>query len=300
MKPPSTPALARVARRLVSSRAAGGALSIAIAIQLSLIARDLLAARSPTGGADQPIALAHAPRGIDAHRIIAAHLFGFDPPAPSARVADALQTGVGLHLTGVVASDDPSEGAAMVGPKEGETRLVRVGKDIAPGITLEGVYANHVVVSRAGTLESLALPHEPNAVLLADAQPREGGVQSAVDPSESGEESAGSSNEQMSQKIAAATAGLSQVLTARGVFEGEDGGYRGVMLQPGSDGKLFSQLGFHPGDMITHINGMALNDPAMLSLLKSGSTVRVGVRRSGGTEEISVNTAALQGYTAAN
>jgi type II secretory pathway component PulC len=68
-----------------------------------------------------------------------------------------------------------------------------------------------------------------------------------------------------------------------------------VRLQPGTDPELFTQLGFHPGDMILNINGAAVTDPSMLSMLRSGRTVRVAVRRLTGTQTLSINTAALGG-----
>ncbi len=230
---------------------------------------------------------------IDVSRITASHLFGLDQTPVESRAAIAPESSLALILTGVVATDgEPGSGAAMMGPKGGATRFVQAGKEVAAGITLQSVYADHVVLSRAGVLESLAFPQWKSASLLASARP---GNAPSSDLQGSGHR-AETANEQIEQKIASATTGLSQVLTARGLFEGGEGSYRGVIIQPGTDAELFAQLGFHPGDMITHINGIALNDPAMLGLLKSGGTVRVGVRRPGGTEVISVDTSSLRDY----
>ncbi len=272
---------------------------VAIAIQLTVVGEDFLAAWPRAQPAARLVSVARVPSAVDLGQIVAAHLFGVGRPPVDTSGADAPATSVALTLTGLISGDTPADGNAIVGPKGEATRLVRVGQEVAPGVTLQGVYTDHVVLNRAGSLESLALPHGPSGVLLAAARTHIDG-QSAPAEADSGEEGDGPNAEQLSKRIEAATAGLSQVLSAHGAFEGaEDGGgaYRGVIVQPGGDTELFSQLGFHPGDMITHINGIALDDPSMLSMLKSGGVVRVGVRRSSGAEEISVNTTALRAVT---
>ncbi len=288
--------LIRVLRALATPRVASGALLVAIAVQLSITSRDLLAARSAPVPLGRLVKKTPVHSSADIRSIAAAHLFGLEQGPVDTQVADAPQTSAPLSLTGVVAAGSSGAGAAIVGPAAGATRFVSVGKEVAPGITLQAVYADRVVLSRGGQLESLALPHGPGGMLIGMA-PMSGERQSPAEADDSAAQDSGTSAEQISSKIATATAGLSQVLTARGAFEPQGNGYRGVIVQPGPDAELFAQLGFHPGDLITHINGLALDDPSLLTALKSGATVRVGVRRDGGTEVIAVNTASLRGYT---
>jgi general secretion pathway protein C len=291
--PDSAAAPRRLLTKLAAPRVVTGVLLAALGTQLYIASRDLLLALAPSEPAGRVGRAELARPGIDVSRITAAHLFGLDPTPATARAGTALAS-VPLTLGGVVAmAGKPESGAAMLGPKEGATRFVLAGGEVVPGVTLQSVYPDHVVLSRAGALESLGFPRPQRASLVAATEP--GNVSSAA-PQDAGT-GGGSPNEQIANKIASATSGLSQVLTARGLFEGGDGGYRGVIVQPGADAELFAHLGFHPGDMITHINGVALNDPAMLALLKSGATIRVGVRRPGGTEVISVDTSSLAGYS---
>jgi len=47
----------------------------------------------------------------------------------------------------------------------------------------------------------------------------------------------------------------------------EEGVLRGYKVAPGSDAGQFARLGFKQGDLVTSVNGIALNDP--------GNTVRL-------------------------
>ncbi len=288
--------LPRLVRTIVAPRVASGALLIAIAMQLSVTTQELLAAHWSPAPKPRVVAPARSAASLDSHRIVAAHLFGGEQGAPPA--ATPAETAVALSLRGVIATVGvPERGSAIAGPEGGATRMIRVGGDIIPGITLRGVYPDHIVLSRDGALEALALPHGPGDSLFAAQLRHPGASVTTLDDTEQAaadvDDYSGPTAEQVSQKLVAATAGLSQVLTATGAFEGV--AYKGVRVQPGSDPELFAQLGFHPGDLILDINGMALNDPAMLAMLKSGRTVRVGVRRISGTEILSIDTAALRG-----
>lgn len=274
-----------------------GALCVAIAAQLTVTARNLLAARSGPSAALAPIVARGGAARIDVGRIAAGHLFGL-PPSPAAdSPALATESSVALLLTGTVAFAAPSQGSAIIGRKGGPTHLIVAGREIAPGVTLEGVYADHVVLRRGGVLESLAYPRAMSSQLYASqlhsvaAQPTDAREDEESD--HSGEAPA-PTPEQVAAKLATATTGLTGVLTAKGAFEGS--AYKGIRLEPGDDPEAFARAGFHPGDMILGINGITLNDPSMLAMLKSGGTLRVGVRRASGAEVISVDSSALRGY----
>jgi general secretion pathway protein C len=53
---------------------------------------------------------------------------------------------------------------------------------------------------------------------------------------------------------------LAEVVSVSAVRE--DGELLGYRISPGKDPGQFEQLGFKPGDLVTGINGIALNDPA--------------------------------------
>ena len=77
---------------------------------------------------------------------------GADTPA-GGRAA----TGDGLRLYGVRA-DGSGSGSAIIGSPDGRQASYGVGDTVAPGVTLQSVRDNHVVLSRGGAASKLAFP----------------------------------------------------------------------------------------------------------------------------------------------
>ena len=53
---------------------------------------------------------------------------------------------------------------------------------------------------------------------------------------------------------------LADVVSINAVRDG--GELKGYRISPGRDREQFERLGFKPGDLVTAVNGIALNDPA--------------------------------------
>lgn len=70
------------------------------------------------------------------------------------------QTGIAIRLLGVVAALEGRDGYAIVVLDGKQIVATREGQDIAPGIRLEGVATDHVVLDRNGIRESLAWPEK--------------------------------------------------------------------------------------------------------------------------------------------
>ena len=77
-----------------------------------------------------------------------------------------------------------------------------------------------------------------------------------------------------------------------------DGKQQGYRVYPGRQRQQFSQLGLRPGDMITQINGMALDDPArgmeVFRSLGDATQVSVTVERNGQEQVMTLDTSQLQ------
>ena len=71
-------------------------------------------------------------------------------------------TGLAIKLLGIAAAAGGRRGYAVVQLEAREIRAVREGEDVAPGIRLAEVHADHVVLARNGARETLAWP-EKNA-----------------------------------------------------------------------------------------------------------------------------------------
>src|SRR5262249_46312581 len=70
----------------------------------------------------------------------------------------ATPTGIAIKLLGVVASSSARSAYAIVQLEPRQIRAVRSGEDIAPGVRLAEVDADHVVLERSGARETLAWP----------------------------------------------------------------------------------------------------------------------------------------------
>lgn len=82
-------------------------------------------------------------------------LFGTVPRKQAA----AAPTGIAIKLLGVVAATAGRRGYAVVQLEAKQILAVHEGEDIAPGIRLAEVLADHVILERSGVRETLAWPH---------------------------------------------------------------------------------------------------------------------------------------------
>lgn len=74
-------------------------------------------------------------------------------------------TGLAISLLGVVAGVGGEQGYALIRLDANKTVSVPAGADIAPGIRLVQVHADHVIVERNGLREILAWPERGNSAL---------------------------------------------------------------------------------------------------------------------------------------
>jgi general secretion pathway protein C len=89
---------------------------------------------------------------------------------------------------------------------------------------------------------------------------------------------------------------ITDVIRPQPVFK--DGQQQGYRVYPGRERQQFAKLGLRPGDLITQINGMSLEDPArgmeIFRGLSDATQVSVTVERGGQTEILTLDTSQLQ------
>lgn len=105
-----------------------------------------------------PLAEPHAPlpdrTGVRANT--AYTLFGNAQRNPEG----AAPTGLAVRLLGIVADTDGQRGYALMQLEAKEMIAVREGDDVAPGIRLAKIDADHVILERGGVRETLAWPQK--------------------------------------------------------------------------------------------------------------------------------------------
>jgi len=227
--------------------------------------------------------------GLDVTAVIDAHLFGeaSSTPAPVVETqVDAPDTTLSLQLVGVLTRPDSAEGVAIIaGGQAGEKKYV-VGDSIenTGGAVLHSVYDYRVLLNRAGRLETLRLPNElssPPAGRVA-ARTQMPMPQAASDS--------------LREVISDNASRLTDVLRfAPYLDQGQMVGYR---VNPAQDRSMFESLGLQPNDVITDINGMALNDPSsglqIFEALGEATMANVTVIRNGNPEVLVIDTTQLQ------
>lgn len=155
------------------------------------------------------------------------------PPAPAPPAADASAL-AGLTLRGVMGGG-PSGGAAIVAAN-GAERVVRVGRELIPGVILREVGIRHAIASSpggdirlelnktGGTILSAAAPGAPAMALNAPPTPHREALQYRLGLAP--------------QKV--------------------DGRIRGFAIRPTARLPMLERAGLRPGDILVSVNGQAV------------------------------------------
>ncbi|MBD3620411.1 MAG: type II secretion system protein GspC [Chromatiales bacterium] len=205
------------------------------------------------------------------------HLFGTaevlgDTPA------DAPETRLDLKLVGVFATGDASALAIII-PGQRQATLYGVGDTLPGNATLRSVYPDRVILERNGQLETLKLPLE-----TLDSALGIGGPNAA----EMTQDNVAIQLQRYRNDALRNPARLAESIAADPVMDGDRMiGYR---LTPRQPLPLFEQAGLRPGDVVTEVNGIALNRPeagvTVLRQLATASVLNVTVLRDGSIQTI--------------
>ena len=224
----------------------------------------------------------------DVQSIANTHIFGEASAeavvvVPQESHENLAETRLSLELKGTLASADEDTSIAIIADASKEEKIYSIKDTVAPGATLHAVYADRVVLNRAGSLEVLKLPKEfPQGTVRTR--------RSATTVSRA------ASNPQSIQNVVTENVTkLADVIRPTPYYvSGQMQGYR---VYPGRDRKQFAALGLRPGDLIKDIDGAALTNPQQATQIfqSLGDTeqVSVTVERNGQPEVLVLNTAQL-------
>ena len=216
---------------------------------------------------------------VDIDSLVGWHLFG-EPGSPvsadtipaEARANEregieqgARETGLNLVLRGVVASTEDGLGHAII---EYQKRQQVYGVDDelpVPGkVVLAKVMPQQVVIDNAGTYELLTLFEDSalssQLVVPAPSQRRDPRRPSLQNLDRRSDDSATALAQSYREQLYSNPRSLAEVVRVTAVRD--NGELRGYRVAPGNDAAQFKQLGFEAGDLVTGINGIALDDPA--------------------------------------
>jgi general secretion pathway protein C len=230
-------------------------------------------------------AAAEAPataRQPDLAALQALHLFasGSGLAATSAAMP-TLNTALNLHLEGVMLAGAGGDSRAVIlsGDRRGS---YRAGDTLPAGanITVESIASDHVVIDNRGQREVLWLFTGRKSGTDAAAAAVTGNPGLVLPPG-------------TDARVVKTAARLAEIISvAPEVVNGQVVGYR---LTPGARLKDFVQLGFQTNDIVTAVNGLALNDvgnlPQLYSLMDGATEVSFSLLRAGAPLNLKVTLA---------
>ncbi len=214
---------------------------------------------------------------VNPQTIANAHLFGAPDMGNAADPNSLPQAQVNLVLSGTMALADPSAGFAIIGDSAVNAKFFRVGATINGVARLHSVYTDRVVIERNGTLETLVLP--------------KGQPGMAAPPVAHGLTPMPANFNDNLRRLANNPDLLNNLLRAQPVFA--NGTFKGFRIYPGRDRQQFVKMGLQPGDLVTTVNGTALDDPnranEILNTIASSTNAVVVVERNGTQQQINLD-----------
>jgi len=265
------------------------AVSIVLGVAIAAQAADVMVTLSGemTAGANalsdmRTSAPVGARSGLALTDVMSAHLFGVAPQAATAANARAVSRSP-LVLTGIIATNDPHDGFAIIGTSASHTHALYVGSTAAPGTVLVAVHPFWVVLRRGSERLTLKLPRKSLTApgvgdyvrqRLANAAPA-----MPVNDAESDSGQAFALPEPL-QKPPTPDGGV--IVSAFQLAQTSIQGVQGMRISgTGLNRKVLESLGLVGGDVITQINGIpvgARNAPDLIDAIQSGNATLTVVK----------------------
>lgn len=209
---------------------------------------------SPVASADAPGAAA---RPVDTSVFQRFDAF-FRTGGQSSMAEDTAAGSSQIRLFGVRA-DGVGGGSAIIGLADGRQLSVGVGEEVEPGLTLQSVGADHVVLSRDGALSRLIFSETPVGVATPPPPPATPQVVAPPTPA----------------TVAPAAADAAVVDPARLMAQASlrprmrGLGVNGFTVSAAGDGAALRAAGLQSGDVILAVNGTELNSLDRVANLRS-------------------------------
>jgi general secretion pathway protein C len=246
------------------------------------------AARWQPPPAPPPAPVAQRPGGNGVDAIVGAHLFGQYVAPEQAKVipGNAPDTRLPLTLMGILAGRN-DESLALISSTPGDEKPYAIGDDVSPGVTIKEIYPDRVILARGSAFETLRLdkdqPSNSPAYLSPTATP---------DEDESGDaEPASTQLGQIRSMVMTDPSKAAEFIRVQPANAG--GSLHGYRIYPGRDRTLFNEAGLRPGDLVTAVNGIQLDDTQkalqMLNDLSHASDVTLTLERGGQVQTVTVS-----------
>lgn len=272
-----------------------GAISVLLVVLIAWMLSQLVWALVPTPDAArwqpapvQSTRTATTARGPSLETLMAANLFGSYQAVPSSEaLGSAPDTNLNLLLIGILAGSNEADSRALISQQGVDEAPYAIGADIVSGVTLHAIFPDRVILARNGTFETLRL--DKDSPSRADNNPVLSGNSSGsdIDPMAP----TGAMLGQIRDRILQDPGKASEYIRVQP--SNQNGTLKGYRLYPGRSAEAFSHLGLRPGDLVTAVNGIQLDDGQKalqtLNELKQAGSVTLTVERGGQVQTLSVS-----------
>jgi len=203
--------------------------------------------------------------------------------ASEQELINAPKTQLRLTLKGLLAVDDPKRAIAIIADDRGKEKHYLIGSVLPGNAKLHTIYADRVILSRAGRLETLSLP---KTKLSKGAV-----VRNAMAPVTSRQVKAGGSLKSMRDSLIKNPQDIWKNIRIEPKMN-KSGSIQGYTLNH-KDKQLMRKLGIRKTDIITSVNGMPLNDPTslyqILDVLKTTQQLNLSIIRNGAEQTLNID-----------
>jgi len=201
-------------------------------------------------------------------------LFGTSAP-DKINVVDAPTTKLNLKLRGVYSTGDET-GAVIIADGAGKEDVYQVDDKLPGGAKLVSIHPDHVIIERNLQLEKLVLPKGPSAFTLSETP--ETSINSEIQGARAEELS------ELRQELIKNPTSIGKLVSLSPSID-DSGQLQGYKIYPRGQQPLFDELGFKPGDLVTEINGISLNDSrqslAAIQKLMKEKNLNITIQRNG-------------------
>lgn len=261
--------------------------TILLIVALALSAAKLLWALVPTPESARwkppPAQISSEPTNTASvlNTIVNARLFGLYTTSAATDLSSAPDTRLDLKLIGILAGTRASDSRAIISQQGSNEKPYAIGDDIVRGVSLQAIFSDRVILSRDGQIETLRL--DPNS----------GGAPVNFAASTSGVSPSGILPQQLSQARQEMLQDPNKAGDYIRIQPNNPGGQlHGYRVYPGKNASVFTNAGLKPGDLVTAVNGTAMDDTKkalqMLNDLSKASNVSLTIDRGGQLQTINV------------
>jgi general secretion pathway protein C len=307
---------------------ASGVLVLLIAYVLALLTWQLMPQAAPAAPPPATTARAatshtagNALSGAAIKKVVAMHLFGVPQHGKTASKAAAMhapETELNLTLHGLFAASHPRSSYAIIAASGGDDKEYGIGSSLPSGATIHAIYADRVILDRAGKLEALKLPqdHQQSTAISTATSASKQSASTTATPKQSASTTPASSQtsnpsasnafaipasssssshpvnmQRLRKSIQRQPQKLMQAIRPTPVTK--NGQLIGYRVYPGKDSQTFTALGLKSGDIIKSINGIALDNPKqslkILQQLSTAAQLNATVVRNGKEQTITLS-----------